>query len=82
VPRECTDLFFTALWGRPEMVFDPDVMRPMWVWSRPPEAVRRQGLERLAADLESGAWDERNGHLRSQAELDVGLRMVVSELGG
>jgi SAM-dependent methyltransferase len=82
VPRDCTDLFFAALWGRPEMVFDPDVVRPMWVWNRLPEAVRERGLERLAADLESGAWDERNGHLRSQAELDVGLRLVVSELGG
>lgn len=82
VPRDCTDLFFAALWGRPELVLDPGVVRPMWVWSRLPEAIRQQGLDRLAADLESGAWDERNGHLRSQAELDVGLRMVVSELGG
>ena len=64
------------------MVFDPDVVRPMWVWNRIPKSIRQQGLDRLAADLESGAWDERNGHLRSQSELDVGLRMVVSDLGG
>ena len=81
VPRDCTDLFFAALWARPEMVFDPDVVRPMWVWSRLPEPVRREGLARLAADLESGAWEERNGDLRGRAELDVGLRLVVSELG-
>jgi SAM-dependent methyltransferase len=80
VPRDCTDLFFAALWARPEMVFDPEVVRPMWVWNRLPEALRKQGAERLAADLESGAWEQRNGHLRELEELDVGLRLVVSEL--
>jgi SAM-dependent methyltransferase len=80
VPRDCTDLFFAALWARPEMLLDPEVVRPMWVWQKLPEPDREEGRERLAADLESGAWDERNGHLRSEAELDVGLRLIVSEL--
>jgi SAM-dependent methyltransferase len=80
VPRDCTDLFFAALWARPAMVFDPDVVRPMWVWNSLPEALRQPGAERLAADLESGAWEQRNGHLRQLEELDVGLRLIVSEL--
>jgi SAM-dependent methyltransferase len=80
VPRDCTDLFFAALWARPEMLLDPDVVRPMWVWQKLPEAARREGWDRLAADLESGAWDGRHGHLRERAELDVGLRLLVSEL--
>ncbi len=80
VPRDCRDLFFAALWGRPELALDPEVVRPMWVWQSLPEAVREDGGARLAADLESGAWDERNGHLRAESELDVGLRLVVSEL--
>jgi SAM-dependent methyltransferase len=79
VPRDCTDLFFAALWARPEMVFDDEVVGPMWVWSRLPEAVRAEGRARLAADLESGAWAERNGRLRELEELDVGLRLLVSE---
>ena len=70
----------SALWARPEMVFDPEVVRPMWVWNRLPEAPGSRALERLAADLESGAWERRNGHLRELEELDVGLRLVVSEL--
>jgi hypothetical protein len=41
-------------------------------------AEAERGLERLRADLESGAWDERNGHLREAAELDVGLRLIVA----
>lgn len=80
VPRDCEDLFFAALWARPEMIFDHAVVAPMWVWSRIPEEERRDGRERLAADLASGAWEERNGYLRELTELDVGLRIVVAEL--
>ena len=38
------------------------------------------GRERLAADLDSGTWEARYGHLRKREELDVGLRLVVREL--
>jgi hypothetical protein len=55
-------------------------MRPMWVWQSISEEARRAGRERLAADLENGAWDERYGHLRECPELDVGLRLVVAQL--
>lgn len=78
VPRDCSDLFFAALWARPEMLFDEEVVRPMWVWQSISEEARRGGRERLAADLGSGAWDERHGHLRERPELDVGLRLVLS----
>jgi SAM-dependent methyltransferase len=80
VSRDCADHFFAALWARPELLFDEDVVRPMWVWQSISEDARRAGRERLAADLESGAWEERYGHLRSLSALDVGLRLVVSEL--
>ena len=39
-----------------------------------------RGLERLRAELESGLWDEKYGELRSELELDVGLRLVRAEL--
>jgi SAM-dependent methyltransferase len=80
VPRDCTDLFFAALWARPELLFDEDIVRPMWVWQGISEEARRAGRQRLAADLESGAWEERYGHLRQESERDVGLRLIVSEL--
>jgi hypothetical protein len=80
VPRDCEDHFFAALWARPELLFDDDVVRPMWVWQSITEEARQAGRSRLAADLESGAWEQRYGHLRRESELDVGLRLVVSEL--
>jgi SAM-dependent methyltransferase len=79
VPRDCADHFFAALWARPEMLFDEDVVRPMWVWQSISESARREGRARLAADLESGAWEERYGRLRHEEELDVGLRLIVAE---
>jgi SAM-dependent methyltransferase len=81
IPRDCTDLVFAALWARPELILDPDVVRPMWVWQSLSEDDRRVGGERLAADLASGVWEDRNGHLREADALDVGLRLIVSELG-
>ena len=46
------------------------------------ERDRARSRRRLRADLESGRWDERHGHLRERtAELDLGLRLLVAELG-
>jgi SAM-dependent methyltransferase len=80
VPRGCLDGFTIALWDRPELLLDPEVRRASSIWHRmPPEAAER-GLERLGAELKSGLWDEKYGHLRSQAELDIGLLLVCLEL--
>jgi len=80
VPRDCTDLFFAALWGRPELLFDEAVVGPMWVWSRLSDREREEGRQRLRADLSNGGWDERYGDLRNRDELDVGLRIVIAEV--
>ena len=39
---------------------------------------RAAGAERLRADLDSGAWDERYGHLRSQDAFDAGYRIAIA----
>ncbi|HVY77187.1 MAG TPA: class I SAM-dependent methyltransferase [Solirubrobacterales bacterium] len=82
VPHDCSDLFFAALWARPELLLDEEVLRPMWVWQSITAEARRGGRERLVADLESGAWEERHGHLRERGELDVGLRLVSAPVRG
>lgn len=38
-----------------------------------------QGLRRLCADLENGAWERRYADLCDRAELDCGYRLVVVE---
>jgi Methyltransferase domain len=82
IPRRCTDGFFLALWDRPEMHLDPEVRRGSTIWHEMEPELAERGLAALRADLESGRWDERHGHLRGDTpELDLGLRLLVAELG-
>ena len=82
IPRRCSDGFFFALWDRPELHLDPEVRRGSTVWHVMSAEEIERGLAALRADLESGRWDERHGHLRDEtAELDLGLRLLVAELG-
>jgi SAM-dependent methyltransferase len=80
VPRGCLDGFTIARWDRPELLLDPEVRRASSIWHRMPREATERGLERLRAELESGGWDEKYGRLRTQAELDIGLRLVRVEL--
>jgi len=81
LPHGCTDGFFFALWDRPEMHLDPEVRRGSSVWHALDPADTERGLTALRSDLESGRWDQRNGHLRDDTpELDLGLRLIVAEL--
>jgi ubiquinone/menaquinone biosynthesis C-methylase UbiE len=79
-PSRCRDEFTSALWDRPERFLDPGLLRGSSLWHQLSPATIERGQERLRADLESGAWDERHGHLRTQPELDIGLRLVREEL--
>lgn len=80
IPRLCEDGFWCALWDRPELHLDPEVRRASSGWHQIDAEEAGRGLAALNADLESGAWDERYGHLRTAPELDIGLRLIVSEL--
>ena len=63
IPLDCEDGFIEAFYGRPEAFLDPEVRRSQSAWAF---GETRRRLERLRADLESGAWDARHGHLRTQ----------------
>jgi hypothetical protein len=41
--------------------------------------VEQRVVDRLRADLDSGAWDAAHGHLRQADRLDGSLRLVISE---
>jgi ubiquinone/menaquinone biosynthesis C-methylase UbiE len=78
VPADCIDGFAACYWNRPEAYVDPDVQAGISGIARLDPAVRERGTEQLRADLASGAWDARHGHLRALTELDVGYRLVVA----
>jgi SAM-dependent methyltransferase len=79
IARDCMDGFFGAFWGRPEAYLDEGIRRGISVFRQLPEEVVEPAIERLAADLRSGAWDARHAALRSTPELDLGYRLVVAE---
>ena len=78
VPRDCTDGFGEAYWGRPEAYLDPAVRSCASAFSLLSDDEIEPGTARLRADLESGAWDARHGELRHLAEYDTGHRLVVA----
>lgn len=78
VPSDCIDGFAACYWNRPEAYIDPDVQAGISGIARLDPEVRERGTEQLRADLKSGAWDARHGHLRALTELDVGYRLVVA----
>jgi len=76
IPVDCVDGFIEAYYGRPEALLDPEVRARQSAWSfADPGAVER-GLQRLNDALESGEWDARHGHLRTQPFYTGALRLL------
>jgi SAM-dependent methyltransferase len=78
IPHDCRDGFLGAYWRRPERYLEPAVRPGISTFGELEPEVLGRALERLRNDLDSGAWRRRYGGLLSQAELDVGYRLVVS----
>jgi SAM-dependent methyltransferase len=79
IAQDCTDLFFFALWARPELFLDDQVTKSMWIWNTLDFEERTEGSRRLASDLADGTWEREYGSIREQPELDTGLRIVVAD---
>jgi SAM-dependent methyltransferase len=78
IPHDCVDGFLAAFWRRPEAYLDPAVRAGMSGFALLDQRVVDAGVARLEADLDSGAWERRFGHIRSLDALDVCYRLVVS----
>jgi hypothetical protein len=77
VPLDCRDGFNEAYYGRPEALLDPEARLACSSWSLVSEAAVDRFVRRLSADLASGRWDDKYGHLRSQPFFDGPLRLAV-----
>jgi SAM-dependent methyltransferase len=78
IPHDCSDGFLAAFWRRPEAYLDPQVRAGISALALLDHATVARGIERLEADLESGAWEQRFGDVRSLDTLDVCYRLVVA----
>ena len=75
IPHDCADGFLAAYWRRPTAYLDPRLRAAIsCFWAI--EDVEAK-LERLARDLETGAWAERYGGLLGRESCDLGYRLVV-----
>jgi SAM-dependent methyltransferase len=77
VPADCVDGFGGAYWNRPERYLDPDVQAGISSFAMNPDR-RDEFSRRLRAELESGAWDRKYGHLRALDEIDLGYRILIA----
>ena len=78
VPHDCTDGFFCAYWRRPEAYLDPGVRGAISGLALLPPSIIEPAMERLAADLRSGAWHERHADLLELETMDHGYRLVIA----
>ena len=77
IPGDCTDGFLGAWWRRPEAYLDPAISNGISSFRELGPQVIGPGLQRLAADLESGEWERRFGSLLDLDELDLAYRLVT-----
>jgi SAM-dependent methyltransferase len=79
IPHDCLDGFYHAYWRRPEAYLDPQVRAGISAFALMDQACVEEGLARLAAAIESGAWCRSHAELLELEELDGGYRLIVSD---
>lgn len=77
IPRDTPDGMLGAFWAHPERVLDPEARAATSGFARMAPAVVERVVGAVGADLASGAWDARHGHVRRLERYDAGLRLVV-----
>jgi SAM-dependent methyltransferase len=80
IPHDCRDGFMHAYWRRPHAYLDPRVRAGISVFQLLDPAEVDEMVAKLAADLDSGEWERRNGELLELDQLDLGYCLVVAEL--
>lgn len=77
VPHDCSDGFLYAYWRRPAAYLDPVIRSgSSSFWALPN---LDEGLNRLEADLRSGAWQARHAELLDAETYDAGYRLVIAD---
>jgi hypothetical protein len=80
IPHDCEDGFLAAYWRRPMAYLDERIRASMPTFHLPGAERLLEGLEELADDLQTGRWEARNQDILEREELDLGYRLLVTEL--
>lgn len=76
IPHDCTDGFLGAYWRRPEAYLDAKLRSAISTFVKLGDL--RPQLDRLKDDVQTGAWQQRYGHVLGLDELDIGYRLIVA----
>jgi SAM-dependent methyltransferase len=79
IPLDCSDGFQEAFYGRPEAFLDHKIRKAQSAWSFLPPGLEKQLAERLAKELQSGEWDKKYGHFRTQPTFTGALRLIIAQ---
>jgi hypothetical protein len=79
IPLDCSDGFIEAYYGRPEKFLNEKARHSCSAWSTVDSETSKKYVNHLQNDLQSDAWDQKYGNLRSLPEFDGSLRLYVSE---
>ena len=77
IPHDCTDGFLCAYWRRPAAYLDPGIRAAMSSFWAIGDISERLG--KLASDLDTGAWAQRNSELLNLDSCDCGYRLVTTK---
>lgn len=80
IAHDCEDGFLGAYWRRPHAYLDKQVRAGISTFHLVDAAGTLDGLDGLAEDLDSGRWEERYHDLLERDQLDLGYRLLVTEL--
>jgi SAM-dependent methyltransferase len=80
IPYDCEDGFLAAYWRRPHAYLDARIRAGISTFHLPGAERLLDGLRELAEDLRSGRWEERYQDILEREELDLGYRLLITEL--
>jgi SAM-dependent methyltransferase len=80
VAHDCEDGFLAAYWRRPRAYLDEQVRAGMSTFNLPRAQALLDGLDYLADDLDTGRWEERYVDLLEREQIDLGYRLLVTDL--
>lgn len=78
IGRDTPDWTLGSFWAHPERVLDQHARSATSGFARMPADVVARVVRAVDHDLQTGAWDERHGHLRRLDSYDAGLRLITT----
>lgn len=79
IPLLCVDGFQEAFYGRPEAFLEKEVRRSQSAWGFLKPELEEELVHRLKTDLDTGEWDRKYGHFRTQERFTCALRLIVNK---